>query len=180
MHRCRGIAEGLLNFSRAKPLQRVAVGLNTVVEQTLFLLKHHSRFKRCLVRLDLEDGPGPRVLVRSRSDHAGRHGAAAERRGRGRGHLARRRGRAGRRHAAHACERRGRGPREILDEGVGISRDALPKIFEPFFTTKAPGAGTGLGLAICYGIVRDHGGRIAVDSAPGLGSTFRVVLPLAA
>ena len=68
---------------------------------------------------------------------------------------------------------------EIADEGVGIAGDALPKIFEPFFTTKEPGAGTGLGLAICYGIVRDHGGRIAVDSAPGQGSTFRVVLPLA-
>jgi signal transduction histidine kinase len=69
---------------------------------------------------------------------------------------------------------------EIVDEGVGIPRDSMSKIFEPFYTTKPPGQGTGLGLAICYGIVRDHGGRIAVDSEEGRGSTFRVLLPAAA
>src|SRR5947209_14157064 len=51
VHRCRGITDGLLNFSRAKPVQRVRLGLNAVVEQTLFLLKHHARFKRYPVRL---------------------------------------------------------------------------------------------------------------------------------
>jgi signal transduction histidine kinase len=68
---------------------------------------------------------------------------------------------------------------EVEDEGVGIPRDALGKLFEPFYTTKAPGAGTGLGLAIAYGIVRDLGGRLEVDSVPGEGSRFRVVLPAA-
>ena len=65
----------------------------------------------------------------------------------------------------------------MIDEGAGIPRTELPKIFEPFYTTKPPGRGTGLGLSICYGIVADHGGRIEVDSAPGKGSTFRIVLP---
>jgi two-component system, NtrC family, sensor kinase len=78
--------------------------------------------------------------------------------------------------------RRGRGAREavvaeVVDEGVGISRGDASKIFEPFFTTKAPGRGTGLGLSICYGIIADHGGRIEVDSTPGAGSTFRILLP---
>jgi len=68
---------------------------------------------------------------------------------------------------------------EVVDTGHGIAREDLPKIFDPFFTTKAQGEGTGLGLAICYGIVRDHGGRIEVDSTVGEGSTFRVVLPAA-
>jgi two-component system NtrC family sensor kinase len=66
---------------------------------------------------------------------------------------------------------------EVADTGVGIPRAQLSQIFEPFFTTKAPGSGTGLGLSISYGIVREHGGRIEVESQPGQGSLFRVVLP---
>jgi two-component system, NtrC family, sensor kinase len=78
--------------------------------------------------------------------------------------------------------RRGRGPREavvaeVVDQGIGIPRGDASKIFEPFFTTKAPGRGTGLGLSICYGIIAEHGGRIEVDSTPGAGSTFRILLP---
>jgi len=66
---------------------------------------------------------------------------------------------------------------EVADTGVGIPRVQLSQVFEPFFTTKPPGRGTGLGLSISYGIVREHGGRIEVESQPGEGSTFRVVLP---
>ena len=68
---------------------------------------------------------------------------------------------------------------EIVDQGEGIRRADLPKIFEPFFTTKAPGRGTGLGLSICYAIIAEHGGRIEVDSTPGEGSVFRILLPRA-
>ena len=68
---------------------------------------------------------------------------------------------------------------EIVDQGEGIRRADLPKIFEPFFTTKAPGRGTGLGLSICYAIIAEHGGRIEVDSTPGEGSVFRIILPRA-
>ena len=68
----------------------------------------------------------------------------------------------------------------IRDDGPGIPLDRLGHIFEPFFTTKDVGNGTGLGLAIAHGIVSAHGGRIEVDSAPGEGATFRVVLPAAA
>ncbi len=67
---------------------------------------------------------------------------------------------------------------EVQDYGCGIAAEHLPRLFEPFFTTKAVGRGAGLGLAICYGIVREHGGAIEVDSQPGRGSTFRVRLPL--
>jgi two-component system, NtrC family, sensor kinase len=68
---------------------------------------------------------------------------------------------------------------EVVDQGEGIRRADIPKLFEPFFTTKAPGRGTGLGLSICYAIVAEHGGRIEVDSAPGEGSVFRILLPRA-
>ena len=68
---------------------------------------------------------------------------------------------------------------EVQDNGKGIPPDVLPKIFDPFFTTKDVGKGTGLGLSIVYKIVEQHGGKISVDSAPGVGTKFTVVLPLA-
>ncbi|MCX7960390.1 MAG: ATP-binding protein [Burkholderiales bacterium] len=67
---------------------------------------------------------------------------------------------------------------EVADNGHGIAPQALARIFDPFFTTKPAGQGTGLGLAISDRIVRAHGGRIEVQSAPGQGSRFTVVLPL--
>jgi signal transduction histidine kinase len=66
---------------------------------------------------------------------------------------------------------------EVRDHGTGITHDALPRIFEPFFTTKDVGEGTGLGLSVVYGIVKDHGGWIDVDSSEGKGSVFTVWLP---
>jgi two-component system, NtrC family, sensor kinase len=66
----------------------------------------------------------------------------------------------------------------IADSGCGIAPEALPRIFDPFYTSKPIGRGTGLGLAIAYRIVSKHHGRIEVSSEVGVGSTFRVVLPV--
>jgi PAS domain S-box-containing protein len=74
----------------------------------------------------------------------------------------------------------GRAVIEIQDTGAGIAPEHLASIFEPFFTTKPIGVGTGLGLPICQTIVTALGGEIFVDSMPGQGTTFRVVLPAAA
>jgi PAS domain S-box-containing protein len=65
----------------------------------------------------------------------------------------------------------------VADTGSGIAAEALPRIFDPFFTTKAVGEGTGLGLSICHGIVKGLGGEIRVETAPGRGSRFLVLLP---
>jgi signal transduction histidine kinase len=67
---------------------------------------------------------------------------------------------------------------EVSDNGKGIAPEHLTRLFEPFFTTKPVGKGTGLGLSISQNIVRKHGGRIEVNSKVGLGSTFRVWLPI--
>ncbi|OGD19983.1 MAG: hypothetical protein A2W03_16050 [Candidatus Aminicenantes bacterium RBG_16_63_16] len=66
---------------------------------------------------------------------------------------------------------------DVRDTGQGILPEILPKIFDPFFTTKHPGEGTGMGLAVVDGIIKSHGGAIAVSSESGQGSTFSVYLP---
>jgi len=65
------------------------------------------------------------------------------------------------------------------DSGMGIDPEHLSRIYDPFFTTKQIGKGTGLGLAVSYGIIKDHGGHIDVESKPGEGALFLITLPLA-
>jgi two-component system NtrC family sensor kinase len=69
---------------------------------------------------------------------------------------------------------------EVADNGCGIAADNLPRLFDPFFTTKDVREGSGLGLWVTHSIITAHGGRIEVDSEPGMGTTFRIYLPVAA
>ena len=170
--RCSRIVDGLLDFSRPKAAARTTVDLNALVEETLFLLKHHRQFKRLRVVRELAveapriAGNGEQLIqvlmaLMLNAVDAMEHGGVL---------TVRTRVGAGRPDEVVV---------EVQDTGVGIARDEQDKIFEPFYTTKPPGRGTGLGLSICYGIVQDHGGRIEVDSAPGRGSLFAVHLPAA-
>ncbi|MBA4061017.1 MAG: ATPase [Verminephrobacter sp.] len=67
---------------------------------------------------------------------------------------------------------------EVADTGAGIAQENLQRIFDPFFTTKPVGKGTGLGLSLSYGIVQKHSGRMEVHSELGVGTRFRVTLPI--
>ena len=171
VQRCRRIVESLLEFSRPKGGQKKPVEVNGVVERTLFLLKHHARFKRLIVARELTPGL---PLVHADEERLIQSFMALML------------------NAMDAMDSRGtltvrsrinpdRGDEillEFIDTGTGIKREDLPKIFEPFFTTKPQGRGTGLGLSICYGIIAEHRGRIDVESQVGVGSNFKVYLPI--
>jgi CheY-like chemotaxis protein len=68
---------------------------------------------------------------------------------------------------------------EVSDNGPGMPAEVAARIFDPFFTTKPVGVGTGLGLSICHSIIGQLGGEISVQSTPGSGTTFRLMLPVA-
>ncbi len=169
--RCTNIIDGLLDFSRAgrDGGAMEPTDLNALLERTLYLLKHHQRFRRLQVTRELQvelprvRGNGERliqaamaILLNAADASNGRGGVTVRTFADG----------------AHVVV-------EFHDDGPGIPADILPKIFDPFFTTKGPSRGTGLGLAICYGIVADHRGRLEVRSEPGKGTTFRMSLPRA-
>jgi len=78
----------------------------------------------------------------------------------------------------HCLPNKGQVKIVVRDTGPGIAPEIQDKIFEPFFTTKGPRDGTGLGLSLSYGIIRDHGGEIYVQSKPGKGAVFTIIFPL--
>ncbi|MBY0489863.1 MAG: PAS domain-containing protein [Gemmatimonadaceae bacterium] len=174
VERCKKIVNGLLDFSRPKAAGREPIDVSSVVQQGLFLLQHHPRFRR--IRLVTELAPPGALLISGDADQLVQvlialamnamdvtpEGKAVTIRTR-------------------PDRTPGGAPRaliEVADEGPGVPRHLQAKVFEPFFTTKPPGQGTGLGLAICYGIVNDHGGALELVSPEGSGATFRVSLPM--
>lgn len=171
VQRCRRIVDTLLDFSRPKTGQKRPVDINAVIEQTLFLLKHHDRFRRLTVERQFAPALGapsadPERLIQcfmalmlNALDAMNARGVLTVRTGAN-------------------PNRTDEVLIEFIDTGTGISQDDLSKIFEPFFTTKPQGRGTGLGLSVAYGIVEEHRGRIAVESQLGMGSTFKVYLPV--
>jgi len=172
VQRCRRIVDGLLDLARPKTGEKRQSDINQIIEQTLFLLKHHDRFKRLSVHRQLVAGL-PRVVVdRERiiqafmalmlnaMDAMNSRGTLTVR-------------------TARSTGRPDELLAEFVDTGGGIRKEELSKIFEPFYTTKGPGRGTGLGLSIVYGIIQDHSGRIEVESQVGVGTTFKVYLPVA-
>jgi len=172
VQRCRRIVDGLLDFSRPKQSGHKTTGeINAIIEQTLFLLKHHERFKWLTIERQLEAGlpqfqaDAERLvqcfmaLMLNAMDAMNSRGVLTVRT---------------HRNPLRSDEILA----EFIDTGTGIRQEDLPKIFEPFFTTKPQGRGTGLGLSVAYGIVEEHRGRIEVESQMGIGTNFKVFLPI--
>jgi two-component system NtrC family sensor kinase len=165
--RCKTITNGLLDFSRNRAGQHAPVALGELLEAAARLLRHQKRSRNVEIEVDAPEG------VASVSGDAGQLQQAViilaenaiDAMPQGGTLLLR-------------ARNEGAGVRvEVCDTGVGIPQENLARIFDPFFTTKEVGQGTGLGLAVCYGIVTEHGGRVAVDSVVGRGTTFTLVLP---
>lgn len=182
--RVRDIVVDLRDFSRVDSAHQWEwVDIHRCIESTLNIVHNEVKYLAELVR---EYGELPQVhcipsqinqvvlnlVVNAAQSYAELHGDGAHREGR-RGTITIRTG-------CEANEGRG-GPFvwfEIEDAGCGIAPENLKRVFDPFFTTKPVGTGTGLGLSVSYGIVNAHHGRITVTSERGVGTTFRVALPV--
>jgi two-component system NtrC family sensor kinase len=169
LQRVREIVRNLRDFAHLDEAEFQEADLNASLASVLEILRHEAELKE--VRLQTDFQPLPRVLCHASKINQVFFNLLAN--------------------AVQACERcngvvsvrtRPEDERgvviEIRDNGCGIKPEHRPRLFEPFFTTRPVGQGTGLGLSVSFGIVRDHGGTIEVQSEVGKGSTFRIRLPL--
>jgi signal transduction histidine kinase len=168
--RAREIVRGLLDFARQSPPQIERTDLNGVITEVLALLERQPLCQRMRVRAELSSVPlwirCDVVKMEQVFINIVMNGLESMRPG---GTLTVRTG---------FSERSGYCRAAISDTGHGIAPENISRIFEPFFTTKEVGQGLGLGLAISYGIVQQHQGEITVQSTVGVGTTFRVLLPV--
>ncbi|MEK7406230.1 MAG: ATP-binding protein [Acidobacteriota bacterium] len=167
--RASEIVNSLLSFSRTSTTAFDELDLNRVIRETLVLVEHQMEKTGIRLQLDLEEqlpavkgnaGKLQQVFLNlflNARDAMEEGGVLTIR-------------------TRHQGARAGV---EIADTGRGIPPEHLPRIFDPFFTSKAGRKGTGLGLSVTYGIVREHGGDIEVESRPGEGTSFRLRFPLA-
>ncbi len=167
---CKSIVEDLLSFARKSKTKKSRVHIEGLIENVIKFVQQHSSFEgirmestydRNIPSMMLDEKKIKQVLINLFMN------------------------------AIHAVERKGciristelNGDSNkifirISDDGYGIEKNNISKIFDPFFTTKPTGEGTGLGLSVSYGIIKDHGGDILVDSEPGKGSIFTIVMPM--
>lgn len=167
--RCKTIIEHLLKFARQEQVEFSEVDLQQVVADALAIVDHQLGINSIRVEQELEPGmPTCRgnanqlqqvlmnLMLNAQQAMSGKTGTVKL--------------------SARSLEKGGVELR-VADNGPGISKEIQGKVFDPFFTTKPAGQGTGLGLSVTYGIVKDHGGEIHLESEEGVGTTFIITLP---
>jgi two-component system NtrC family sensor kinase len=167
--RCKQITHKLLSFARKTDPRPQCVQLNDLIEEVVSLCQQRARYATIKINMDLDpDLPNIQAsptevqqvimnLINNSLDAIDGRGGTV------------------------AVKTRLTGDNvviDVADDGPGIPEVYLQRIFDPFFTTKPPGKGTGLGLSICYGIVTKMGGKISVNSATEVGTTFHIQLPI--
>ncbi len=168
---CQRIVADLLKFSRGQETEPLLAQLNATIEEVVQMVEHQFRRQRCRIELDLDPQlPQWRFDVDKMKQvflNLLMNASQASKEGQGLIRISTR----------HRPETR-QAQIVFADNGVGIPPEIMGRIFDPFFTTKKTGEGTGLGLAVSYGIIKDHGGDIQVESEPGQWTRFTIVLPL--
>jgi two-component system NtrC family sensor kinase len=169
-NRCRDIIRGLLDFSRQKNPDKTLCNINSLLQGCISLVENQAIFHNIEIVMNLDHSLPMIIVDPSQIERVFLNLII---------------------NAAEAME--GRGKLTIIttmnstdnsididvrDTGAGIAPENIEKIFDPFFTTKETGHGVGLGLAISYGIVKEHCGKLTVESKLGKGTTFTVSLPL--
>lgn len=167
MNRILQIVTNLRDFVRLDTADFNEVDINAGIRSTIAIIRHKAEAKKIRIELDLQDLPPVSCypakvnqvimnLTANAIDASPENSVITVR-----------------------SRPNGDGVKvEVIDQGSGIPPEIRGEIFNPFFTTKPPGKGTGLGLSISFGIIRDHGGRIDVESEVGKGSRFMVHLPV--
>ncbi len=166
--RCKSITNGLLDFSRMRTGNRFPIDISLVIKSSANLISHQKRGDNIKIEFDLADeiplvnadeGQIQQAIIALSTNaiDAMPNGGTL---------------------TFRVIGEESRVTIEVQDTGIGIASEDLSKIFEPFFTTKEVGKGTGLGLAVCYGVITEHGGKLAVRSTLNAGTTFSIYLPL--
>ncbi len=168
---CKAIVEDLLSFSRKSETDKQMLDIHQVIDEVLIFVQHHSHIEHITIEKDYNPTVHPLLIDEKKIKQVLINLVV---------------------NAIHAVGEKGyiqistdlsEPTNELMvkvkDDGHGIEPKYLKKIFDPFFTTKSTGEGTGLGLSVSYGIIKNHGGHIYVESKPGAGTTFTVTLPTA-
>src|ERR1700733_2451351 len=166
--RASEIVNNLLNFSRVGSAQFSEVNMNSVLEETLVLVSHPFKTARVEVVRKMQQELPPVLGSMNRLQQVFLNLFMNARDAMPSGGIL---------EIRTACSN-GTVEVEVVDSGIGISREHLNRIFDPFFTTKVSGRGTGLGLSVSYGIIKEHAGKIDVRSTPGRGTSFKLEFPV--
>jgi len=167
---CKTVVRDLLNFARGAPSRKGPGHLHTCIREVLGVVRHPFELDGVGIETDLDDTMPTMELDETKIRQVFMNLIMnAKQAIKIKGTI---------RVTTRFHPKAGVGLLEVRDSGCGIPPEHLSRIFDPFFTTKEPGEGTGLGLSVSYGIVQDHGGEISVESEPGLGSSFTVMLPV--
>jgi PAS domain S-box-containing protein len=167
---CKRIVQSLLNFARRTETKRTAVDINRTIREVLVIMRHQLELEGLRIETYLDEslpsvmGDSEKLkqvlmnlILNAKQAIAGQGEIIVS--------------------SEHADSEQ-KAIIRIHDTGDGIAPEFISKVFDPFFTTKPTGQGTGLGLSLSYGIVKEHGGDLTVESDPGKGSIFSIVLPL--
>ncbi len=166
---CKLIVEDLLNFARSSKPSQDVVRLNHVIEEVVLFIQQHSKLEKVRIIRDYAHGLPSMLLDEKKIRQAimnlimnARHAVGKK------GTII---------VSTRYCPHDKQVVIEVRDTGYGIEKKNVSRIFDPFFTTKPTGEGTGLGLSVSYGIIKNHGGEIFVQSEPGQETIFTVILP---